>query len=137
MAIINNSSNDIHLDSFFQQKIVDNNGISVTDINAGLINLFSKFNDEANNFQESEMYLISEFEENYPDLIAKHSILGDQRYWWWILLLNRLEDPMVDLKVNWKYAINDGSQIDDFINKTNETGDSNKNNRIGKIVELN
>lgn len=137
MAIINNGSNDINLDSFFQQRIIDNNGVSVTDINAGLVNLFSKFNDEVNNFSESEMYLVSEFEENYPDLIAKHSILSDQRYWWWILLLNRLEDPMTDLRVNWKYAINSSLQINDFINKTNEINDSSTNNRIGKIVELN
>lgn len=137
MAISNNYLNDINFDSFFQERIIDNNGVSVTDINAGLGNLFTRFNEEAKNFVESQRYLVSEFEEGYPDLIAKHSILGDQDYWWWICLLNRLEDPTMDLKNNWIYSINDRNQIEDFINKSNDTGSSNSNKRIGTIVELN
>lgn len=137
MAVATNYLNDTNLDSFFQERIIDNNGVSVTDINAGLVNLFTKFNEEADNFFEEQRYLVSEFEEGYPDLIAKHSILRDQQYWWWILLLNRLEDPMTDFQPNWIYSINDKTQIDSFINKTNETGTSNDNKRIGTIVELN
>ena len=137
MAVSTNSLNDLPFDSFFQETVIDNNGVAVTDINAGLVNLFSRFNEEANNFEDSQLYLVSEFEEGYPDLIAKHSILGDQQYWWWICLLNRLENPMTDLKRNWIYSINDFQQIADFINKSNETGSSSNNNRIGKIVELN
>ncbi len=132
-----NLLNSIKLDSFFQERILDNNGVSVTDINAGLVNLFTKFNEEANSFNEEERYLVSEFEEGYPDLIAKHSILTDQQYWWWILLLNRLENPMEDLKPNWLYSINSQRQINDFINKSNDSGNTNSNKRIGKIVELN
>ena len=37
--------NDISLDSFFQDRIVDPNGVSVTDINAGVRNLFYEFNE--------------------------------------------------------------------------------------------
>lgn len=137
MATANNTLNSIYLDSFFQERILDNNGVSVTDINSGLVNLFTKFNEEADNFSEEQRFLVSEFEEGYPDLIAKHSILGDQEYWWWVLLLNRLEDPMEDLKSNWMYSINSKSQIDNFINKSNDTGNSDNNKRIGSVVELN
>lgn len=128
--------NDISLDSFFQDRIVDPNGVSVTDINAGLRNLFYNFNEYENNFTPDEKYFVSEIEEGYPDLVAKRSILGNQDYWWWITLLNRLENPMTDFKTNWVYSINNYTQISDFINTTNEETSSN-NSRLGKVVELN
>ena len=98
--------NDISLDSFFQDRIIDPNGVSVTDINAGLRNLFYNFNEYENNFTPDEKYFVSDIEEGYPDLVAKKSILGNQDYWWWITLLNRLENPMTDFKTNWVYSIN-------------------------------
>ncbi len=128
--------NDISLDSFFQDRIVDPNGVSVTDINAGLRNLFYNFNEYENNFTPDEKYFVSEIEEGYPDLVAKRSILGNQDYWWWITLLNRLENPMTDFKTNWVYSINSYTQISDFINTTNEETSSNSS-RLGKVVELN
>ena len=128
--------NDISLDSFFQDRIVDPNGVSVTDINAGLRNLFYNFNEYENNFTPDEKYFVSEIEEGYPDLVAKKSILGNQDYWWWITLLNRLENPMTDFKTNWIYSINSYTQISDFINTTNEETSSNSS-RLGKVVELN
>lgn len=128
--------NDISLDSFFQDRIVDPNGVSVTDINAGLRNLFYNFNEYENNFTPDEKYFVSEIEEGYPDLVAKRSILGNQDYWWWITLLNRLENPMTDFKTNWVYSINNYTQISDFINTTNEETSSNSS-RLGKVVELN
>ena len=127
--------NDISLDSFFQDRIVDPNGVSVTDINAGLRNLFYNFNEYENNFTPDEKYFVSEIEEGYPDLVAKRSILGNQDYWWWITLLNRLENPMTDFKTNWVYSINNYTQISDFINTTNEETSSNSS-RLGKVVEL-
>lgn len=128
--------NDISLDSFFQDRIVDPNGVSVTDINAGLRNLFYNFNEYENNFTPDEKYFVSDIEEGYPDLVAKRSILGNQDYWWWITLLNRLENPMTDFKTNWVYSINNYTQISDFINTTNEETSSNSS-RLGKVVELN
>lgn len=128
--------NDISMDSFFQDRIVDPNGVSVTDINAGLRNLFYNFNEYENNFTPDEKYFVSEIEEGYPDLVAKRSILGNQDYWWWITLLNRLENPMTDFKTNWVYSINNYTQISDFINTTNEETSSNSS-RLGKVVELN
>ncbi len=135
MANIENI-NDTSFSSFFQDRTLDNNGISVTDINAGLRNLFYKFNENANDFNPTERFFVSDIEEGYPDLIAKKSILGDQEFWWWVLLLNRLENPMTDIKTNWVYSINDEEQIIDFINTTNENNSSN-NSRIGRVVELN
>ena len=112
------------------------NGVSVTDINAGLRNLFYNFNEYENNFTPDEKYFVSDIEEGYPDLVAKKSILGNQDYWWWITLLNRLENPMTDFKTNWVYSINSYAQISDFINTTNEETSSNSS-RLGKVVELN
>lgn len=128
--------NSVEFDSFFQERIVDPNGISVTDINAGLYNLFASFNEQADDFTPIERYFVDDIDTGYPDLIAQKSMLGNQRYWWWITLLNRLENPISDFKSDWVYSIVEQSQINSFINKTNETSESN-NNRIGKVVELN
>lgn len=128
--------NDIEFDSFFQERIVDPNGVSVTDINAGLRNLFTNFNEYADDFTDDERYFVNDIDAGYPDLIAKKSILSSQKYWWWITLINRLENPMSDFKANWVYSIVDINQISSFINKTNETAESS-NSRIGKVVELN
>ena len=136
MAISTNSLNATNFDSFFQEMILDNNGIAVTDINAGLVNLFKTFNEEADNFSEVERYLVGEFEEGYPDLVAKNSNLANTKYWWWICLLNRLENPMTDIRANWVYAINSPATINSFINISNQIM-STSNRRIGTIVELN
>ena len=129
--------NDLYFNSFFQKKIVDNNGVSVTDINNGLRNLFVNFNERADNFTPTQRFFVNDIVAGYPDLIAKKSILKKQEYWWWITLLNRLENPMTDFKPNWVYSINDTNQIINFINETNENISSNNNNRIGKVIELN
>ena len=129
--------NATSFDSFFQERVVDPNGVSVTDINAGLRNLFYNFNEYADTFETTERYFVDDVEMGYPDLIAKKSILGSQSYWWWITLLNRLENPMTDFKVNWAYSIVNELQVTNFINETNENISSNNNNRIGKVIELN
>lgn len=137
MSIAIKSLNDIRFNSFFQDRIVDPNGISVTDINAGLRNLFYNLNEEAEQFTPSEKFFVTEIEAGYPDLIAKKSELNNQAFWWWITVLNRLENPMTDFKENWLYSIVDYSQIQNFINQTNENVSSNNSSRIGKVVELN
>lgn len=121
-------------DSFFQETIIDNNGIPVTDINLGLQNLFVNFNENPDAFYDKSRIYISEIEEGYPDLVAKETF-DSQDYWWWFLLTNRLENPMADIKANWTYSIVDSIQIQDFINTVNNTESSN--NRIGKLVDLN
>jgi hypothetical protein len=112
-------TNSVNLDSYFPDVIVDPNGESVCDINAGLYNLFKQYNDYEHNFSEVERYLIREYEENYPDLVALYSAFGSQKYWWWFLLLNKLADGFEDLKTNHIYSINSPTQVNSFINASN------------------
>jgi len=132
-----NTTNNVNYDSFFAETIVDSKGISVVNMNEGIDNLFKYFNENAWSFEEIQQYLVTEFEEGYPDLLALNSALGDSRFWWWILMLNRLDDPFEDIKQNWVYAINSPSQISSFIQGSNNTNTSKATSRIGKIVELN
>jgi len=129
--------NTTQFNSFFEQTILDNNGIPVTDINAGLVKLFTFFNDQANNLGEVQNYLVREHEEAYPDLIAINSAYGDQEFWWWLLLLNRLEDPFTQLKASWVYSINSPEQVNNLINAANQTDRGQGADRAGTIVELN
>lgn len=129
--------NNINFDSYFNKTVIDNNGNTVTDINAGLDNLFAYFNNAEYNLTTSQSYLVSEYEEGYPDLVAYRSILGSQQYWWWVLLLNKLDDSFTDIKYNWVYSINDAQQINSFIENSTEANTSEDENRLGKIVELN
>lgn len=137
MAVSTKTFNNVELDSFFQERIIDNNGINVTDINAGLTNLFGFFNEKEDTMFETQRYMVKDYEEGYPDLVARNSILSDQIYWWWILLMNRLENPFTDVKKHWVYSILDRTDIDSFVNKSNENVDSQRDKRIGSIVELN
>lgn len=129
--------NNINFDSYFDKTVVDNNGNTVTDINAGLDNLFAYFNTAEYNLTTTQSYLVSEYEEGYPDLVAYRSILGSQQYWWWVLLLNKLDDSFTDIKYNWVYSINDAQQINSFIENSTEANTSEDEDRLGKIVELN
>ena len=129
--------NNINFDSYFDKTAVDNNGNTVSDINAGLDNLFAYFNTAEYNLTTTQSYLVSEYEEGYPDLVAYRSILGSQQYWWWVLLLNKLDDSFTDIKYNWVYSINDAQQINSFIENSTEANTSEDENRLGKVVELN
>lgn len=129
--------NNINFDSYFDKTVIDNNGNTVTDINAGLDNLFAYFNTAEYNLTTTQSYLVSEYEEGYPDLVAYRSILGSQQYWWWVLLLNKLDDSFTDIKYNWVYSINDAQQINSFIENSTEANTSEDENRLGKVVELN
>lgn len=129
--------NSISFDSFFSETIRDNNGKTVTDVNAGLVNLYSFFNDIAPLLSPKEGYLVSEFEQGFPDLVAKNCYLGNQDYWWWILLLNRLDNPFEDIKTNYVYSINDNNTIGKIISDSNVTKEQQTTSRVGSIVELN
>lgn len=124
-------------DSFFNELIVDSNNISVSDINKGLMKLYTYFNENDNTFGEIQRYLVSNHEQDYPELIAQHSAFGDTKYWWWLLLLNRLEDPFVDIKENWIYSINSSEQVTNFINNANTDNSSKEETRLGTVIELN
>ena len=129
-------ANNIKLDSFFSKTIIDNNGKNCTDINDGLIKLFDMLNAERYNLGEVQRYIVSEYEDGYPDLVAMNSVLKSQDYWWWILALNSLEDAFVDIKENWVYSINSEEQITGLINEANKSKSTSETN-IGKDIELN
>lgn len=133
----NTQENDIPFNSFFSQIVKDNNGKTVTDVNAGLVNLYSFFNDEEHKLIADQAYLVSKFEEHFPDLVAMTSLLTKQDYWWWILLLNRLDNPLEELKENWVYSIINPVAVNSLITDSNTNKQEQTTSRIGSIVELN
>lgn len=126
---------DTNLDTYFTDIIQDNKGNPVTDLNKGLRELFIPINDA--NIKEVQRYLVSEIEDGYSDLLAKHSILGSEAYWWWVLLLNGLTDPLADIKSNWIYSINSIDQIDELNGDIKNTKSNIEKSRIGETVDLN
>lgn len=128
-------SANTNLDSFFDEIILDNNNKSVSDINSGLRKLFEPIVD--NPLTTKQYYLVSDFEEGYPELVAHNSLLSDTSYWWWLLALNGLVDPLNEVKTNWVYSISSTGQIDNLMKKSDEINSVSENNRIGTVVELN
>lgn len=128
-------SNDITYNSFFSENIIDNNGQSCSDVNAGLKRLYQALNDNWYNLGEVQRYLVSEDEDGFPELVAKHSVLSSQEYWWWILFLNRLDNPLVDIRENWIYSINSRDQISNFIANTNNL-ENKVDSEIGKTIKI-
>lgn len=127
--------NSIRYNSFFSENTVDNNGQACSDVNVGLKKLYQALNDNWYNLGEVQRYLVSEDEDGFPELVAKHSVLGSQAYWWWILFLNRLDNPLVDIKENWIYSINSRDQISNFITQSNN--DENRvESEIGKVITI-
>lgn len=126
--------------NFFQNRILDDNKISVSDINTGLNNLFAKFVNNETNLVDDQRYLVSENEENYPDLVALHSNLNDATLWWWLMMINRLDDPLKDIESNYTYSIANQAQMQNTINdvwaNTVETSNGTSS-RIGQTIELN
>jgi len=137
MAVTKNKTCSTNLDSFFTEIIVDPRGNSITDINAGLDTLFKQYNEEEVNYVEDQRYLVREYEEGYPELVAKNSLLGDTGYWWWFLLINRLDDPFVDIKKHWAYSILNSQTVSDFIESANKSVEAKSTQRIGTVIELN
>lgn len=137
MAIKKNTACSVNMDSFFPDVIVDPNGIAVTDINAGLDTLFRMFNEEAPKYTESQNYLVKDFEEAYPELVAKNSIMANEAYWWWLLLVNRIEDPFVEIAKFWVLSILNTNDINSLIETGNTIVENKNNQRIGNIIELN
>ena len=137
MAIKKNTACSVSLDSFFSETIVDPKGNSVTDINAGLDTLFRMYNEEEHRYTESQTYLVREFEEAYPELVALNSMTQDAAYWWWLLLINRLENPFTDIKNHWVYSILNTVDINSLIETSNKIVENKSTQRIGNIIELN
>ena len=123
------------LQSFFDTTLLDNRGKNVSDINKGLLELFPSINDT--NLEEAQYYLVSNFEEGYPELVAKNSAFSNTAYWWWLLLLNGLCDPLNDIKENWVYGTTTSNTVDSVVTEVNNEGSSEVENRVGQTVELN
>ena len=130
-------SHNVNLDSFFDKRIVDNKEISVCDMNEGLNELFKYFNENFEAFELVQRYFVPEQEEGYPDLVATKSIYGSEKYWWWVLMLNRLDDAFEGIKKNWVYSIVHPVQITEFILNSNEEVEASSTKRIGSVIELN
>jgi len=137
MALKKNTACSINLDSFFPEIITDPNGVSITDINAGIDTLFRMFNEEEPRYTESQYYLVREFEEAYPELVAKNSVLESQAYWWWILLISRLEDPFVEVKRHWALPILSKTDVNSLVETSNKIVENKSTQRIGNVIELN
>lgn len=137
MAIKKNTVCSVNMDSFFPDVIVDPNGVAVTDINAGLDTLFKMFNEEAPKYTESQNYLVKDFEEAYPELVAKNSIMANEAYWWWLLLVNRIENPFVEIAKFWVLSILNTNDINSLIETGNTIVENKNTQRIGNIIELN
>lgn len=136
----------VSFDSFFEDRVIDNNGVSVTDINVGLNKLHKVFKGYQLDNTGIQKYLVSEEEAGFPDLVALKSSYGSQLYWWWLLLFNRQDDALEGIKANWVYTIYSIDTIKNFVetsnnNNSNNNVDSNiemqNDNRIGSIIELN
>ncbi len=123
------------MESYFADVILDNNGQSATDINKGLMDLFIPVIESR--ASEVENYLVSDIEDGYPDLVAKNSSLNSPSLWWWLLIMNGLDDSLAGIKSNWIYSINSQEQLssinDDIINGEHSATES----RLGETVELN
>ena len=132
-----NTACSTNLDSFFPDTIIDPRGNSVTDINSGLDSLFRMYNEEEPHYVEAQNYLVKEFEEAYPELIALNTIFNSTAYWWWLLLINRLEDPFIELLPNWVYSILTQTQVNSLIESANTIVENKENQRVGNIIELN
>lgn len=85
---------NLNFASYFSNIIVDNNGNTCSDINAGLQALFSEFAQQRPYLSSIQKYFVAEFEEGYSDLVALNSMLGESQLWWWILLACRYDDAL-------------------------------------------
>lgn len=121
--------------SYFSTILSDNNGKTSVDINEGIRKLFGNVN--TSDISEVQRYLVSEFEEGYPDLVAGNSAMGNTAFWWWLLILNGLDDPLDGIKENWVYSINSTDQINQINDAINTSEATTEDDRIGEVVELN
>lgn len=125
------------LDSFFTKTIIDDKGVSVCDMNEGINELFKYFNENFDQFELAQRYFVPDQEEGYPDLIASKCLYGSQDLWWWVLMLNRLDDSFEGIKKNWVYSIVKPEQIGTFIQDSTAATEASTDDRIGSVIELN
>lgn len=127
----------MNLDSFssyFNETIVDNNGIAVSDINVGIKNLYDNVilpTDDS----DYKLFVVTEEDQGFPDLIA-YKYFGDQNYWYFFLLSNGIEDPFKEVTLGWAYGIVETSEAVNNIQVAEEKS-LEAQSRIGTTVTLN
>lgn len=85
---------------WFDERIVDNNDISVTDINKGLTKLIPDLIDELNNLDNAhQTFVVNEQNIGEPDAQA-YLIYGNPVLWWYICLSNLIDDPFEEFTSN-------------------------------------
>lgn len=120
--------------SFFSDIIVDNNGIAVSDFNAGIKNLYNNIIVPSDS-SDYKMFIITEEDQGFPDLIA-HKYFGDQNLWYFFLLSNGIDDPFKELEVGWAYGAVDYAEAENSIDVAEESK-LVVQSRIGETVTLN
>lgn len=120
--------------SFFSDTIVDNNGIAVSDFNAGIKNLYNNIIVPSDS-SDYKMFIITEEDQGFPDLIA-HKYFGDQNLWYFFLLSNGIDDPFKELEVGWAYGAVDYAEAQNSIDVAEESKLVTQS-RIGETVTLN
>ena len=120
--------------SFFTSRVLDNNNISVSDINLGIKQLYDNIiltTDKS----DYKLFVVTEDDQGFPDLIA-HKYFGNQDLWYYFLLSNALEDPFSEITVGWAYGIVETGQTSNTI-ETAEEKNLDIQSRIGTTVTLN
>lgn len=120
--------------SFFENTIVDNNGIAVSDFNDGIKKLYDNVITPADT-SNYKMFIITEEDQGFPDLIA-YKYFGDQNLWYYFLLTNGIEDPFKQLDMGWAYGAVDYSDAKNSIDVAEESK-LVASSRIGDTITLN
>lgn len=125
----------ITMSEVFSDTIVDNNGVTVSDINKGLKNYFPLVFDKiTHNAEKSSSVLVDNTKEAYPDLLA-YKLYDTMDMWFFFLVSNFIDDPFEDINVNYVYYSYNDELLDDV--DSNATSTTTDNSRIGTTIELN
>ncbi len=115
-------TNNSYTRSNFFDIMVDNNGVeSIDPVSFEFVEFFE--------FMRSKIIKtrrIKESEEGAPDLISFQEY-GDEQYWWVILYINKIQDPINELTAGTLIAIPRISDIEEFKNNrasTNTRGEA-------------
>lgn len=119
----------------FSEKIIDHNGESVSDINAGLKKYYPLVWDSVtHNAEKVTPIIVDNIKEANPDLIA-HKMYDDMSMWFFFLLSNFIDDPFSEIVVNYIYYIYNAALLDEI--ESNATSSEIGSNRIGTTITLN
>jgi len=121
---------------WFSDRIIDNNGNTVSDINAGITKLIPDMIDELNDTSnEHTRFIIPDCQVSMPDVAAK-SFYNYENLWWYLCLSNLITNPFNEYNSNLLYY---AFTLNILKSHDINTNNSNKNtkSKIGTIIELN